>query len=561
MSDNQIAIRAFHFRDISSNVAPITEPRIRLLVLKGGARLELTEVKPTWLDPGAEDSIQLDLTGARLPPQALEARLLDGITSVTPRLAYLGYRAWITKRYFEARQPNSYATFMEFAGRQEAALAIGLAKLGFAGNGVVGSRKAKVAAEQTTTRLEALAKLKALSIYGASFDALGLGRATDRGLPQLSEAGAKLANAVEARVSGSRYSRMIAEAPLVENVPVDALAEFAEHVGFENPDRNERAVLLDVMFGLTGPPVWLPRRDTYAMLLLVTRDEPQANESDFLRASVTPGRFPNSLSRTADGWAEYTSLDLMAFGHEHGLGSVVAELRRLDSRWKEPGQQSGGTPRTRRADEVLSVAVANPGVAALLESLRLPGLEATVTELRQHLASRCRGAQEQDGIRRWHEGWAEEDVVEALDAHAGAGAAGPLLAWCCAAERIANPARRSFERRGLWSLRSTLLPFLEEYAQVSVREAMSSALRSVVLQHLRVAWDRYADDPTINNALVATEEGHWGYVRDYIVGRMGRRLATAWGWLSQLDTLTETGLSESGASLLERALRRSGEAT
>ena len=60
----------------------------------------MAEVDPVWLDPGNEEAVQLDLTGARLSPQSLETRLLDGITSVTRQLAYLSFRAWIVKRYW-----------------------------------------------------------------------------------------------------------------------------------------------------------------------------------------------------------------------------------------------------------------------------------------------------------------------------------------------------------------------------------------------------------------------------------------------------------------------------
>jgi hypothetical protein len=89
---------------------------------------------------------------------------------------------------------------------------------------------------------------------------------------------------------------------------------------------------------------------------------------------------------------------------------------------------------------------------------------------------------------------------------------------------------------------------------------MAAALRHVVLQHLRVAWDRYAADPTINNALIATESGRWGFVRDYRAARMGRRLRNAMGWLRQLGACTRKGLSAYGEQLLERMLRLSTEA-
>jgi hypothetical protein len=513
--------------------------------------MELRAVSPAWLDQGNEMSVQLDLTGARLPPQTLEARLLDGITSVTPRLEYLGYRAWITKRYYEARQPNAYQPFIEFAGRQEAALAIGLAKLGFKGNGVVGSSRASTLAAEETVKLESLAKQKAVTIYGASFEALGLGETTDRGIPRLSDAGHTLASTMETRVSGSRYARTLLQKPNLDVASVDVLAEFAAKVGFEAPEPSERAVLSDVLFGLAGPAIRLPRRDTYAMLLLILRDQRDSDETDFLRASVAPERFPDCLSRTVDGWAEYTALDLTAFAHETGLEAVVTELSRLRADGK----------RSSLPDDVLTNVVARPEVAELLEELGLPGLGATVADFRRTLSASCDQPTERDGIKRWTSGWAEEDMVEALSDHAGAGGAGPFLAWCCAAQRIADPKRRHFGREDYWTLRGDILPFLAEHADKPVRVAMASALRKVVMQHLRVVWERYANDSSINNALVATEKGRWGFVRDYRAWRMGRRLWTAKEWLKQMGAWGEDGLSDLGASLLERLLRQSKEAT
>jgi hypothetical protein len=91
--------------------------------------------------------------------------LLDGITSVTPRLAYLGYRAWITKRSYEARQPDAWKAFKEFAARQEAALAIGLTSLDSSGNGVIGLLGAQRVAH-SRAHLEPLAQQLATDLYG-----------------------------------------------------------------------------------------------------------------------------------------------------------------------------------------------------------------------------------------------------------------------------------------------------------------------------------------------------------------------------------------------------------
>lgn len=513
--------------------------------------MELAEVAPAWIDPGKIDARQLDLTGARAPPQALEARLLDGITTVTRRLAYIGFRAWIIKRYWEARQPDRHASFIAYAKRQEAALAIGLVRSGFVGSNLIGIRPARTAAEEANPGLKPLVKQPAVSIYGASFEALGLGKPGDHRVPRLSNTGAALANAVEARVSGTQYAKLLAGNPSLDSASRNALAKFGEKVGFDEVGENERDLLSNVLFGLDAPPSWLPRRDTYAMLLLRLRKNPEAGDADFLHTSVRPGSFPEILARTVDGWAEYASLDLVAVAHERGLMAIVTELFSL---------QAGGT-RSVAPEVVTGGAASRPAVAELLEELKLPGPDATVAALRQGLAALCRDQSERGGIRRWKSGWTERKIIDALENNPGAGAAGPILAWCCAAHRIAGQRQRQlFVRDGLWSLQGSILPFLDDYADQPADRAMADFLRLVAMQHLRVAWSRYADDPTNNNALIATEQGKWSLVRDYNPQPMGRRLDAARGWLWQLGAWTEDGLSDLGNQLLDRILTKSREA-
>ncbi|USQ74404.1 hypothetical protein NF552_24815 (plasmid) [Roseomonas mucosa] len=293
--------------------------------------MDLAEAEPVWIDPGNENAVQLDLTGSRLPPQALEARTLDGITSVTRQSTYLGMRAWIVKRYYEAKQPDRYANFLAFAARQEAALAIGLVADNFDGLNLIGARGAKRAVDEggSKMQLSALAKQKAVSIYGASFNTLGLGGQRDSGVPNLSEAGHELANAVETRVSASRYARKLAGDPQISSVATKDLIEFAGQMGFAGASGKERQLLFRILFGLDGKASYLPRRDTYAMLLLQQQNDPGSGDPEFLRAVVASGHFGDCLSKTVDDWAEYATLDLISRCHETGLAAVVAVLHSL----------------------------------------------------------------------------------------------------------------------------------------------------------------------------------------------------------------------------------------
>jgi hypothetical protein len=100
-------------------------------------------MNPEWIEPGDGMGRQIDLTGMRLSAQSSEDRLLDGITTITPRLRYLTFRAWIISRYWHGRQPDRWKTFIEFAARQEAALALGLAANDYRGTTIVGISEAR----------------------------------------------------------------------------------------------------------------------------------------------------------------------------------------------------------------------------------------------------------------------------------------------------------------------------------------------------------------------------------------------------------------------------------
>jgi hypothetical protein len=60
----------------------------------------------------------LDLLGLRGPVQQIGNGLLNGLTSVTPKLRYLSVLSWIVWRYAEARLPDDDNAFTEFAAAQ-----------------------------------------------------------------------------------------------------------------------------------------------------------------------------------------------------------------------------------------------------------------------------------------------------------------------------------------------------------------------------------------------------------------------------------------------------------
>jgi hypothetical protein len=73
---------------------------------------------PDWITFDASKTQGLDLLGLRGPVQQIGNGLLNGLTSVTPKLRYLSVLSWIVWRYAEARLPDDDNAFTEFAAAQ-----------------------------------------------------------------------------------------------------------------------------------------------------------------------------------------------------------------------------------------------------------------------------------------------------------------------------------------------------------------------------------------------------------------------------------------------------------
>ena len=77
---------------------------------------------PEWVWFEGSKTQGLDLLGLRAPVQAISNHLLNGLTSVTPKLRYLSVLSWGAWRYAEGRLPDRWSEFREFAAAQEAAI-------------------------------------------------------------------------------------------------------------------------------------------------------------------------------------------------------------------------------------------------------------------------------------------------------------------------------------------------------------------------------------------------------------------------------------------------------
>ena len=139
-----------------------------------------------------------------------------------------------------------------------------------------------------------------------------------------------------------------------------------------------------------------------------------------------------------------------------------------------------------------------------------------------------------------------------------------LLSWLLAERRVlpgltedahwALNRLRGVERQNRFGLDRVVFPTLARWRQndLSVAEALADYARSVLDQHLRIAWGRMANDPRRDIAVVRRDGQRLLRGASFEPGRAVTRLTQAVGWLEQLR-LTDNGhTTEEGRRVLAR---------
>jgi hypothetical protein len=135
---------------------------------------------PELLLSEANDVPGLDLLGLRAPAEAIANRLMDGVTTVTPAVRYLAFRAWLILRYLELGGIKNWDAFSAFAAKAEAVVAYGSQLAEDQTSGVVGRNGAAVEVNKTeaSLTLKRLTRILAINVYGGPSEALGLGESS-----------------------------------------------------------------------------------------------------------------------------------------------------------------------------------------------------------------------------------------------------------------------------------------------------------------------------------------------------------------------------------------------
>lgn len=521
----------------------------------------LPEIAPSpgWVTAGADLVSGLDLLGLRVPVQAIGNTLLTGITTISPTVRYVGLRSWIAHRYAEARLPDSWASFREFAGRVEAAIAIGNLLVERHTGGLVGR---DVAAKLVDTgedplALEPLTIQLAVSSYGGPSDQLGVSFPRDTAVPGLTEErGLPLARAIEGILGTTAFGRTIRDDPAIAVFSRNVLSEAGAAFRIGSPVGDERIALLEAILPSNPRPPEITRLATYGVLLsLCESRRRRVQEQDLFETAIAPTRLPEEVYQPClDGWVKYLVRDMVAVAHEAALAAIIDEIAPKD-----------GQITRHRAHDAMSALLAREG--ELEEPLRtlgiLPGgktpldqpLHALETAVRDSTRPRTASA-----IPRW-DGPAEPAIISlALSGGAGVLTLLPLV-WLLGRERVSETRELdaegellSYQGWGRMGFRQVILPGLEDLLRrkVTIRAAAHElALRSVD-QHLRIAWSRMAADPRKDVAVLTADADTWYFRKRFRGGRTASRLTEAISWLSQLGLIEDAGCTEEGRKHLVR---------
>jgi hypothetical protein len=537
---------------------------------------------PAWVDDWAKDTKGLDLLGLRLVVQALQATLLNGITTITPRVRYLSLRTWLIDVYWSApgRRPDTTKGFLTFSGPGEAAFALANLHRDPGTLYLVGTRWARPRLQEGTPVivLERLWSQRAMNNYARASEQLRLSRAGVTGAPDVGAArGLPLARAAATSFESTRIGRRIAQGEVLDSLPREEIEEFAAVTSVIDIPDPERRCLLDAV--LPAQPVdhleWW-RLGTYGLLLELAHRQAETEDPEPLdpahvwtEAILGPARVPASLAPVLDEWLLYLIRDALAVTAEATLQGSLEALRDLAG---AGGAAEDEAVVARQAGDLEPVRDALDGLG-LLEpgegTAEVAAFTFRTLEARLRARTPIEGALSPADslLARWPNGLDELQVIRAGEGNGRAGAALLLVAWMLAERRaggapVAGSAAahvldyRGVERMGLSAV---ILPQLARWraADAALPVIMAELIYRVVEQHLRIAWARLAAQSN-DVAMLAREGTLWVHRRDYEGGRSASRIPAAIGWLEQLRLIEAAGsghaLTPEGVSMRAQVL-------
>lgn len=521
---------------------------------------------PEWIRSGAEITGGLDLLGLRLPVQFIGGTLLDGVTTVTPSIRYLAFRAWLIHRYGQTGQADDWQTYTDFAARIESALVLGNLTQDRSISGLIGADQALLRLDANSPQVEvsALVKSPASTIYTGPSDQLGLSRTRDNAVPALVDTrGLPLALAVQQRLARIPLIERLVSDPSLTQASLDDLRELGAVSRIDQIPDDERELLLAAIVPSKPLRKERARVGTYAALLaLAAKMKARPTEGDLLDAACSMIRFGDPLlDQVADGWTFYSVRDAIAVTQEAVLAAVMDEIM------TSPDGGLAGVAREvvvgalmERVEEHDS-ALRDLGLLGAVESVASLSFRVMQRRIEERVSAE---SVTNHGVKRWPDMLIETRLYRcALKSGAGALSLA-VVAWVLVATRVGDAVRESNQQSGILSyqgerrlgLRDVILPELERFYREDrpLREVAAELAYRTVQQHLKIAWSRLQVDLRRDVALLTAEGNQWfSRGKGFAAGRTASRIQQALGWLSQLKLIDANGVTADGGVVLHRA--------
>lgn len=508
----------------------------------------------------------LDLLGLRLPVQFIGGTLLDGVTTVTPSVRYLAFRAWLIHRYGQTGQADDLDTFTAFAARIESALVLGNLTQDRAISGLIGADQALVRLDAGTSEVEvsSLVKSPASTIYTGPSDQLGLSKSRDNLVPALVDTrGLPLALAVQQRLARIPLLERLVSEPNLTQAALDDVRELGAVVRIDQIPDDERELLLAAIVPTKPLPKERARVSTYAALLaLAAKKKARPTEGDLFDAACSMNSFDEPLlDNVAVGWTFYGVRDAIAVTQEAVMAAVMDEIM------ASPDGGLAGVAReqivgalTERVEEHDS-AMRDLGLLSAAESVASLSFRDLQLRIEDHVSANSLTSH---GVKRWPDKLIEPLLYKrALKSGAGALSLA-VIAWVLAATRVADAVRENNQQSGFLSyqgwrrlgLRDVILPELDRFQRENrpLREVAAELAYRTVQQHLQITWSRLQVDLRRDVALLTAEGNRWfSRGKAFAAGRTASRIQQALGWLGQLKLIDAKGITADGDVVLKRA--------
>lgn len=314
--------------------------------------VELEPGFPEWTEIGQDSG--LDPLGMQRPVEVLFQSLVPGISTITLRLRYYSFFAWVLEAFAKAKKENDPRAFNTFHRRAEVLLALASARdgneVGVTGidwawrqlsKAEGGEGQGDAIAFDVAADPESPMEYRFLRNKGGAFGAIYSTQMYDMdlvelydeeiGIPFCTSAALPLADAFEEAV-GTRSGKFL-EVLADGKTSLSQLDELAVFLPSRvEPGSAEQAALVDALLGRLGQPSIenVRRRETLRLVLAraeATGKRPRTEELkwEFFELADEPGE--NLSSEVCEAWALYQASDLLRLAYECLLRAALVEVR------------------------------------------------------------------------------------------------------------------------------------------------------------------------------------------------------------------------------------------